>query len=109
MATFYEKLMLHSRIDSVSGCWVWTGNVNPRNGYAMRWEPMIARKRRKEYIHRQSYREYVGPIPDDMEIDHLCRNRACWNPAHLEAVPHQVNQRRMHWRNQFSSYDEVAA
>jgi len=37
------------------------------------------------------YEHFVGPIPDGFHIDHLCRNRACANPAHLEAVPPRVN------------------
>jgi hypothetical protein len=41
------------------------------------------------------YKATVGPIPDGMELDHKCRNRACCNPAHLEPVVHSENQRRM--------------
>jgi len=93
--------MLHSRVHPVSGCWIWTGNFNHHNGYAQRWEPMVNGKRRKEYVHRQSYREFNGPIPDGTEIDHVasrgCISKLCWNPGHLEAVTHQVNtQRRGH-------------
>ncbi len=62
-------------------CWVWRGAHN-RKGYAV-YSGSLA--------HRAAYRLANGDVPDGCEIDHLCRNRGCVNPGHLEAVTHRVN------------------
>lgn len=46
---------------------------------------------KRDYAHRNAYRQAHGPIPAGFDIDHLCRNRACVNASHLEAVPHRTN------------------
>lgn len=73
-----------------SGCWEWQGTTNG-TGYGRVWDNTA---REKLYVHRVMYELENGPIPDGLEVDHLCRNRGCVNPAHLEAVTRKVNQHR---------------
>lgn len=70
-------------------CWVWTGAT--RGGYG---RVKLSTLGQTVSTHRLSYEHHVGPIPDGKVLDHLCRNRACMNPAHLEPVTHQENIRR---------------
>ena len=72
-----------------NGCIVWTGSVSP-GGYGR----VSLGRRTPGYVHRGVYLMEVGPIPTGMELDHLCRNRRCANPHHLEAVAHGVNIQR---------------
>ena len=74
------------RVSVADKCWEWTGAKN-NNGYG---------RLGIKYAHRVSYQIHFGfdSIPDGMTVDHLCRNRTCVNPGHLELVTRQENHRR---------------
>lgn len=78
---------LHGRVEIVDGCWVWTGATT--DGYGR-----VKVAGRAELVHRVVFAEVVGPIPAGMHLDHLCRERACCNPDHLEVVTQQENTLR---------------
>ena len=82
-----EWLKSNIEIDEQSKCWVWM-RARDHAGYGR------LRRGGETYTHRVSYKFFVGEIPADLEIDHICRNRACCNPDHLRLLTHAENQRR---------------
>lgn len=70
------------------GCWEWTGRMQ-QSGYGVIDIQSIPRK-----AHRVVYEMMVGSIPVGLDLDHLCRNRRCVRPAHLEPVTRAENTRR---------------
>jgi hypothetical protein len=82
-----DEARFMSKVDKVGDCWIWTGTT-PR-GYGQ-----FSVNRRMKPAHRAAHELFVGPIPHQYEIDHLCRNISCVRPAHLEAVTKTENRRR---------------
>lgn len=65
-----------------TGCWIWIGAAS-ENGYG---NAKIAKTRKRASTHRMVYELLIGPIPEGLHIDHLCRLRSCCNPLHMEPV-----------------------
>lgn len=80
-----------AKVNKTGTCWLWMGSKN-QSGYG--------RLRRGGHVgkiilaHRYAYSALIGPIPDGLVLDHICRVRHCVNPAHLQAVPDRVNVAR---------------
>lgn len=74
-----------SKVTQTDNCWIW-GGMKTTLGYGT-----MKIQRKKIYAHRISYKIFKGEIPEGLVIDHLCRNRLCVNPEHLEAVTLKQN------------------
>jgi len=85
-----EKILKRfwDKVETTNSCWNWKGCLN-NAGYGM------FRVNGKNYSpHRFSFETFIHKIPENMIIDHLCKNRSCVNPAHLDFVTNQENIRR---------------
>ena len=82
-----------SKVDKTEGCWNW-GACRTRTGYGTMTLTFGVGDYRKVYVHRIGFVLGGGRLRQGMTIDHLCRNRSCVNPAHLEQVTVRENSRR---------------
>lgn len=84
-----DRLLQRIEPEPNTGCWLWAGTLGD-DGYgrlAVSWK-------KKARAHRAVWEEAVGPIPDGLQLDHLCRVRSCVNPDHLEVVTSRENTMR---------------
>lgn len=91
-----EAARFIARLTVGDGCWEWPGSRD-KQGYgrfAVPRTPRVSNRWLPKLAHRIAYELFVGPIPDGLTIDHLCRNKGCVNPSHLEAVTQRVNNYR---------------
>lgn len=90
-----DRFMRHVSPDPNTGCWLFTGADRNGDGYgAFNVGDKSEGTYRLRSAHRVSYEIFVGPIPEGLHLDHLCRVRCCVNPAHLEPVTCRENLRR---------------
>jgi hypothetical protein len=81
-----ERVLLH--VAYVGDCWEWTAKIG-NSGYGR-----VTVDGRVSYAHRFSYEAFVGPVPEGLQLDHLCRNTVCVRPDHLEPVTPAMNTHR---------------
>lgn len=84
--TAMERFVAKVRVIPCGGCWEWTAYKN-QDGYGQ----FTISHHNDAPAHRWYYEQVVGPVPDKLQLDHLCRNRSCVNPNHLEPVTNREN------------------
>lgn len=83
--TPWDRVFSLVSVDAETGCWVWHGYRMPAGHGRVRVDG------KKVLVHVWVWGQFVGPVPEGLELDHLCRNPPCCNPEHLEPVTHRVN------------------
>jgi HNH endonuclease len=84
-----QRIAKFTRRNPETGCLLWTGCVHKKTGYGH-----IKVEGRNRCAHIVVYEEEVGPVPEGLELDHTCKNRACVEIDHLEPVTSKVNCHR---------------
>ncbi len=90
MTTLYKFLIHRLSPPHPKRCMIWLYTHGP-GGYG---RVLVPSEHKMKLVHRVAYEYIHGPVPEGLELDHLCRTRDCYNPNHLEAVTHKENVRR---------------
>lgn len=90
---FFDKVNIDGPIPAIAPllgqCWEWEGTINPVHNYGQIWF-----KGEYHRVHRFSYWLHIGNLVDGLVIEHLCNNKICVNPNHLEQTTVKVNTNR---------------
>ncbi len=89
MHYFYERFWAKVDKTAKAPCWIWTGWMNSE-GYGRMW----LNRHHNRRAHKIAYEQEHGAVPEGLVLDHLCRNRRCVNPNHLEPVSPYENVSR---------------
>jgi hypothetical protein len=92
-ASIKRRVQQYAVIDGATGCWLWTASQTYA-GYGRLQVTDEAGRSTAWGAHRAAYVAWVGPVPDGLHLDHLCRVRHCVNPRHLEPVTNEENLKR---------------
>lgn len=92
--TLFNRILSNCRVDAKTGCWFWEGATSGKGKGAGRGYGRISVQGHTSAVHRVMYSIHYGYIHPSKDVDHLCTNRLCCNPKHLEAVTHKKNCKR---------------
>lgn len=95
MSKLIKERILEKILVNDKGCWVWQGAIYKKK-YST-YSQIRTSKTKTRKAHQVSYEVFVGEIPNGTELDHLCKNKLCVNPQHLEPVTHLENMKRGYW------------
>lgn len=88
-----ERVHKHIKINSDNECWEWTATLTP-SGYGQGYDRYTITNCTVQFAHRIVYKLYKGDIPKDLDLDHLCKNRKCVNPEHLQPITKKDHRKR---------------